>query len=299
MIKFPVKYLPYFSCLVAALLWSSSFVALKLAFRAYDPMVVIFGRLFLASLLFLLFIHYFKGVKFRKQDIKYLILMAICEPCLFFIFEAKALEFTSASQAGMVTSILPLMVAFLAWLFLKERITAKTISGFLVAIVGVCVLSAGSEVTPNAPNAILGNFLELVAMVMAASYTIILKRLSAHYPSLFLASMQAFIGTVFYFPFLFLPETVLPNQLIWVPTIAVIFLGIFVTFGAYATFNYGISLIPANQATAFINLIPVFAVIQGYLILNDQLNSIQGIAIILVIIGVLISQQSPIKKEAI
>ena len=41
--------LPYFSLTLAMLLWASSFVALKLAFRGYHPMQVIFGRMFIAS----------------------------------------------------------------------------------------------------------------------------------------------------------------------------------------------------------------------------------------------------------
>ena len=40
----------YTSLLIAMVLWASTFVALKLAFRAYDPMVVIFGRMLIASL---------------------------------------------------------------------------------------------------------------------------------------------------------------------------------------------------------------------------------------------------------
>ena len=35
--------------ILAMLLWSSSFVALKLAFRGFHPLQVIFGRMFIAS----------------------------------------------------------------------------------------------------------------------------------------------------------------------------------------------------------------------------------------------------------
>ena len=49
-------WLPVASLLLAMLLWASSFVALKLAFRSYHPMVVIFGRMFIASLCFLVFV---------------------------------------------------------------------------------------------------------------------------------------------------------------------------------------------------------------------------------------------------
>ena len=60
--------------------------------------------------------------------------MAICEPCLYFLFEARALQLTSASQAGMITAMLPLLVAILAWGWLKERISRQTLLGFMLAI---------------------------------------------------------------------------------------------------------------------------------------------------------------------
>ena len=44
------RHIPTFTLLGAMLLWASSFIALKIAFRDFDPMVVIFGRMLVASL---------------------------------------------------------------------------------------------------------------------------------------------------------------------------------------------------------------------------------------------------------
>ncbi len=93
-------------------------------------MQVIFGRMFIASLCLCIFIPSFRKLNWRRRDLKYLLIMAVCEPCLYFIFEAKALELTSASQAGMITAMLPLLVAILAWGLLKEQITRQTLAGF-------------------------------------------------------------------------------------------------------------------------------------------------------------------------
>ena len=46
---------PYICLVLAMILWASTFVALKLAFRIYDPMVVIFGRMIVASILAVFF----------------------------------------------------------------------------------------------------------------------------------------------------------------------------------------------------------------------------------------------------
>ncbi len=284
--------LPAFCLILAMLLWASSFVALKIAFRGYHPMQVIFGRMFVASLCFLPFIPAFRKIRWRKQDIKYLLVMAVCEPCLYFLFEARALELTSASQAGMITAMLPLLVAILAWGFLRENITRQTLSGFLLAIAGAVWLGLAGEVSEAAPDPLKGNFFEFLAMVCAAGYTVSLKHLTANYPPLFLTAFQAFLGSLFFFPFLLLPEVGFPVGWQMGPALAVLYLGTVITFGAYACYNYGVSRIPANRAAGYINLIPVFSVLLGMLILGETLNAGQWLACSLVFAGVWLSSRS-------
>ena len=290
---------PYISLLAATLLWASSFIALKTAFTVYDPMLVIFGRMFVALIFILIFLKPLRNIQFRRRDFKYLLFLGLCEPCLYFVFEALALKHTSASQAGMITATLPLIVAIPAWFFLKEQMTPRIWTGFILAIAGVCLLSIGSEITENAPNPLLGNFLEFMAMVAASGYIITMRYLSTSYHSLFITSFQAFIGTLFYFPLLFLPTTELPDTFVAVPAFSIIYLGIFVTFGAYGCYNYAVSQIPASQATAFINLIPVFTLIMGVLILGDVLTPLQIGAALLVFLGIYISQTRRAPKPAI
>ena len=286
------NYLPVLGLLLAMLLWASSFVALKIAFRAYHPMVVIFGRMAVASVCFLFFCPGFRRtVKLRPGDMKYILFMALCEPCLYFIFEAKALVHTTASQAGMVTAMLPILVAlFAAWL-LKERVAPATWLGSSMAVIGVCWLSLEGVPTPAAPDPALGNFYEFLAMVCATGYTITLKRLTRHYSPFFLTAAQAFMGSVFYLPFLFLPSTTVPLHFEPASGLAVIYLGAVITLGAYGLYNFGLKHIPANQASAFVNLIPVFSVVLGWMVLDESFTLRQCMAAVLVMAGVYVSQR--------
>ncbi len=285
--------LPTLSLILASILWASSFVALKIAFRGYHPMQVIFGRMFIASLCLLMFYPSFRKLNWRRRDIKYMLLMAICEPCLYFLFEAKAMELTSASQAGMITAMFPLLVAILAWLWLRENISRQTLFGFCLAIAGAGWLSLAGSEDGNAPYPLLGNFCEFLAMVCAAGYTIALKHLTSNYPPLFLTAFQAFIGSLFFFPFLLLPGVGFPHTWDTVPALAIIYLGTFVTLGGYGCFNFGVSRVPASHAAGYVNLIPVFGVILGMVILGDRLNLSQGLACILVFAGVWLSSRKP------
>jgi drug/metabolite transporter (DMT)-like permease len=172
------------SILVAMFIWASSFVALKSAMADIGPYTVIFLRMIFASFCFLYFIKSFFKYDFTKKDIYFILLLGLFEPGLYFLFEAQALIYTSASQAGMVASLMPLITAMFAGAILKEVITQKLIFGSLVAMSGVIWLSVNSTSTAFAPNPMLGNFLELCAMTCGAGYTIVAKHLMSKYSAI-------------------------------------------------------------------------------------------------------------------
>ncbi|WP_153676815.1 DMT family transporter, partial [Pseudomonas aeruginosa] len=72
--------------------------------------------------------------------------------------------------------------------------------------------------------------------------------------------------------------------------LAVVYLGVVVTVGAYGLYNFGVGRLPASQASGFINLIPVFTLVFAALFLGETLNGPQMLAAGLVFIGVAISQ---------
>ncbi|WP_330114259.1 DMT family transporter [Pseudomonas sp. JS3066] len=277
-------------CLVLAMaLWGSSFIALKLAFQEVAPHWVIFARMALGSLIFLAAWRWRGNLDYRPGDWKYLLGLAACEPCLYFIFEALALQHTSASQAGMITALLPLLVAVGAYGLLHERITRGTLAGFVLAVVGAVWLSLASDSDSHAPQPLLGNFYEFLAMLCATGYTLLLKHLSSRYSAFFLTAMQAFIGSLFFLPLAWVTSP-LPESVSALGVGAMIYLGTVVTVGAYGLYNFGVSRLPASQATGFINLIPVFTLVFAWGLLGERLTFVQLLAASVVFAGVALSQ---------
>ncbi|MEO4048729.1 DMT family transporter [Pseudomonas sp. CAU 1711] len=278
------------ACLVLAMaLWGSSFIALKFAFAELPTMWVICARMALGSLVFLLAWRWRGRLDYRPGDWRYLLAMAACEPCLYFIFEALALQHTSAAQAGMITALLPLLVAVGASLFLRERVALSTWAGFLLAVCGALWLSLVGEADAGAPAPLLGNFYELLAMLCATGYTLLLKLLCERYSPFILTAMQAFVGALFFLP-LALAGQSLPSEFGVLGVGAVIYLGLVVTVGAYGLYIFGVSRLPASQASAFTNLIPVFTLIFAALLLGERLAPAQYAAAALVFAGVALSQ---------
>ena len=282
----------YAGLVASMLLWASSFVALKLAFRAYTPMFVIWGRMAVACAALLLARPLIGSFNFKRADLKYLMLMALCEPCLYFIMEAHAVQLTSASQAGMITALLPVLVAILAHFSLGEKSSRRTIAGCALAVGGAVWLSLLAKPEHGAPNPMLGNFLEFLAMICAMGYTILLKQLSRRYSPMFLTATQALFGCFFFLPLMFLPGQSLPTQFVLIPALSIIYLGAASTLGAYGLYSYGVSKIPASQASAFINLIPVATIIMARLVLGEVFSLGQYLASALVLGGVILSQDN-------
>lgn len=291
MISHPL--MPQMALVLATLLWGSSFIALKVAFEGYSPIWVIFIRMAAASLCFVLLWGRLKHFQYQRGDWRLLALMSLAEPCVYFVLEGLALQYTSASQAGMITSLLPPIVAVLAFLILKERLSKPALLGFFIAFSGVCWLSYSSEASTHAPNPLLGNALELAAMGCAAIYCLCLKKLAARYSPISLTALQAFSGALFFLP-LALAEGV-PNLTLNTSMGAALYLGVFVTLGAYLLYNSAIMHLELSRAAAFTNLIPIFTLVFAYLVLGETLGAGQLLACGAILLGVVISQRRPRK----
>ncbi len=277
--------------IMAMILWSTSFVALKFSFNIYDPSFVIFCRLTAAFIILLPFAKkMFTGNIRRRGDIFLLILMSLFEPCLYFIFESMALQNTASSQAAIITAMLPLLVAVTAAFILKESLSPLTITGFVAASAGAALLGLFSETGSSFPNPVLGNFFEFLAMVCATGYTITLRVLSPRYNPLFLTMFQSLTGALFFLPIIIFKKGALPGAFSAEAFGAILYMGLFVSVAAYGLYNYGIGKVKAAKGAAYINLIPVFSLFWGWFFLNEVLNRNQILACMLIITGLLLSQ---------
>lgn len=282
----------------ATILWGSSFTTMKVAVGAFGPLPVVWMRMFLATLLFFGLVPSLRRVRPTRRDWSFIVLMALFEPCLYFIFEGYALRLTTSAQAGTVAAMLPLMMAVSAGFILKEKIAKATIAGFVLSVLGVVWLTLGSSPDESAPNPMLGNFLEFLAMASAIGYMTAIKKLSSRYSPWFLTAMQAAVGSVFFLPaaVVLAPSAVAGYEP--VAALNVLYLASAVTIGGYGFYNYGMSILPANQAAGYINVIPVVAVLLGWMFLGEAFSAQQCFAALLVFAGIVLSQRQGSAAQA-
>ncbi|MDQ7031650.1 MAG: DMT family transporter [Desulfonauticus sp.] len=277
----------YGSLLLSVFLWGSSFIVFKVAVNFYSPLVIIFFRMLIASLIFCLIWPKIRPSKITLDDLKLICLMCLFEPCLYFLLEGYALKYTSASQASIIVSTLPLMVATASFFILKEKVNLKVIIAFLVSILGVIVLTFNSDVNVSSQNPLLGNFLELLAMVMATGYIILARYLGSKFHPFFLAFAQAALGTIFFFPLVLLFDNFFLLKFSFWPFLSVLYLGVMVTFLAYSLYNFSLTRIQAAKAAAFTNFIPAVSIILSFFLLGERLNYNQVLGVVLIVVGII------------
>ncbi|MFZ0529947.1 MAG: DMT family transporter [Propionicimonas sp.] len=268
------------------LLWGTSFAVTKTAYQSFPPMYVIWLRMLVGLTAFLAVAGRVRRPDYRRGDWKYLALSATFIPCLYYWLEGFAIRFTTSSQAGVVAAVMPLLVAAGAWVFFGQRPTARAAVALGASILGVAALSLGGLAQENAPQPLLGNLLELGAMLAAAGSTLTIKHLSSRYDPWLLTGLQLAVGSVFFAPLALRSEPVdwsaIPPQA-W---LAVAYLGACCGLLAFGLYNSALKLIPATQAALTINLVPAVAMLTGWIVLGEVMTPVQIAASLLIVAAV-------------
>ena len=262
---------------------------MKSAVLVFDSGKIIFLRMLIASIGFILLYRFWGKFQYKKGDWIYLVIMSVCEPGIYFFLESQALRFTTAGSAATINALQPPIVALLAWIILREHPRFWTLFGFAVCIFGAVGLSLGSESSDYAPSPWLGNLLEFGAMAASGIYVILLKKLSERYSPFLLTALQSFAGVILFFPLLYVGSE-LSLDVPLNAALAIVYLATAVTFGGYFLYNWGIAKTSAIEASIFLNLIPVFGLILAFLVLGETPTPFQGLMVAVVLFGVFICE---------
>ena len=257
-------------------LWGGGMIAMKYAFESFAVLHVVFARVGFAALFYLALLPKWRHLPYQKGDWKYLLLLVMFEPCLFFLCETFSMKFTTASQGGVIAACFPLCTAVAAWIFLKEKLTGRTIVAIILAVIGVAGSSYFAEGDAKASNPLLGNLLMFGAVLSSSGYAVCVRFISRRYSFLSISAIQAIGGSLAFFPALLsapMPESVT------MPALAgLLYMGV------------GVGIL-----SLFGNLIPVFTLIFAYVLLGERLNVPQGACVGLALFGVAISSMG--KKD--
>lgn len=285
------QFLGIMCALCANLIFGFSFIFSKLALNVSQPLIILSVR-FSVAFIFLNILWLLGAFKINlkaKQKTK-LILMAIAQPLLYFIFELYGLSLVSSALSGVIIALVPVAVMIFSSLFLHEKPTLIQAIFTLLSIVGVSAISIISN--DGSKNHFLGIIL-LIGAVICASIFNILSRSEAEtftpfertYIMFLVGSVGFNLIAIFNFKAKFIPlvfEAVTNKTFI----ISIIYLAIISSVLAFLLYNFSTSNISVVQSSSFSNIITVVTVLAGVLILKEFLTALQYILCGIIILGV-------------
>lgn len=288
------NYLVHLAGVVAMVFWGMSFVWSTQVYQSLNPTATIFLRLVVATIFFTAILFTFRlNEKIHRKDLRLFAMAAMFEPFLYFIFEGYGLKNTSPIIGSGIIALIPLVTPIAARIFLKERLTAMNIVGFIVSFVGVIVLllNKNLEFIASAKGIV---FL-CCAVIVAVGYSIALIKLTKLYKPLTITWMQNIIGMIYFIPMVVIMERFEPSNFANVGAyiVPLVCLGVFCSAVAYALWAFAFSKLGASRANVYSNLIPVFTAIFSYFIIHESLTVNKIAGIVLVVGGLILSQMKP------
>ncbi len=287
------KLLTYILITFSVIFWGISFIMTKELFLTEEHMtvtVLITIRLAIASLVMLPALALTRRLqRIRKQDIKWFLLLALCEPFIYHLCETSGVQLVSGSLASVVIATIPLFVPFGMWIAYRQRIRLPLIIGVVLSLTGVFIMLMGGE-------GLTGNFKGLLflsgAVIIAVVYTLLLVKVVDKYHPLVVTTWQNVIGLAYFLPLTFAFDSSALPLLSWSPKMLLLLLvlGLFCSTLAYAGYNYGVRNLGASEACIFNNAIPIFSLIAALLIGQETFSWGKLAGMCIVIAGVVISQ---------
>lgn len=285
------KIVVYAALIAAMIFWSISFVWTKSLLSQMGPVLLIGIRLSLASL-FLLSLGYGLRMhqRMKRADYKYMLLLAVFNPFLYFIGENFGMLYVSPTVAAVMIATIPLFTPLAAFITQGERLSANGYLGILLSMVGVALVAIQPEADMQFSAA--GISFLLMAVLAAVVYTLLIHKMSGRYNALSLTVHQNWIGLLLFLPLWLILEADEISSIQFSINMLWPLLGLSVLCSslAFVFFAYGIQKIGASLANSFSNIIPVFTAIFSYLVLGETLTAAQLGGIALVIAGLFVSQ---------
>lgn len=285
--------------LVTAAVWGSTFVSTKILLtNGLSPAQIMVIRFSIAYLLILLLSH--RPLFSRKLSDEFLMIGAgITGGSLYFLAENSALIYTQASNVAIIIAVTPLLTAIAAHFFSRgERFSRTLATGSVIALAGVVlVVLNGRFVLHLNPK---GDMLTIAAAVLWALYSIIIVRLQRRYSSLFITRKVFFYGIVTLLPYLFIHEAALDFGLLLRPAVIgnLLFLGLIASFACYWAWNAAIARIGSVNASNYLYLNPVVALITSAIVLDERITVTALIGTALIMLGVAVCEKLPARTSA-
>ncbi len=209
---------------------------------------------------------------------------------LYQVFFILGIARTTAGTAALIMASAPAWTVIAGHVRGYERLDRLTAAGLLLSLAGTAiVVFGGQERISLSDQTLAGNLLMLGASLMWGLYTAFARPSTRFIPPLELS----FLGLIVALPFLVLlglPHMVTIEWTLatWDVWLAILYSGALSTGLAVVVWNVSVKHAGANYTAVFGNLVPVVAIVGGFLLLDEPIAGAQLTGGAIAICGVLL-----------
>jgi len=176
-------FLSWFLLFVCNLMWALQFTCIKLTQEQMGPFFTVWAPMGLAAIL----IAPFALRSSKREGKRFKDILIFGQLAILGAFPAQLLmtwgtQYSLASNAAILTLILPVMTAIFAYLLLKEKMNRTRWLSFAIAIAGVVLISMGDFRQLNfSSKYAIGNLLIFLAIVGNSYFNVGIKKIADRY----------------------------------------------------------------------------------------------------------------------
>jgi drug/metabolite transporter (DMT)-like permease len=258
-------------------LWGATFIAGRVISAHLPPATAGFIRFVFATLALLAALHFTEGLRAitqltRRQLLGTMALGAtgiLMYNLLFF----TALSVLPAGRTSLIIALNPVVTLLIAAALLGDRLSATRWLGVALALLGVWVVVTRGDLSQIAQSVGKGELAMFGAVCAWAVYTLLGRKLLQGLSPVLATLWAAIWGTLF-LGLLALRDMPHVHAASFTPEVwaGLFFLGVFGTAVAFVWYYEGIRQLGAARTVVFNNLVPIFGVLLGWLILGESLS---------------------------
>jgi len=281
--------------LAFAAIWASAFTSARIIVTNAPPLTVSAIRFLVAGLIVLVIARVMnQSFKLNPSQWRLTLIFGICQNALYLGLNFVAMQTVEASLAAIIASSLPLFVALIAWLILREKVHPLGIAGLFLGIAGV-VLIMGSRLTAGVDP--FGVALCLIGALALAVATLAVRGASSGGNVLVVVGFQMLIGSVA----LWVPALVTESWgFNWTPAVIAAFLYTIFVPGILATvlWFWLVRRIGTVRAATFHFLTPFFGVAFAAILLGEAVRPLDIVGVAVITVAILVVQLSKDPKAS-
>ena len=286
----------WFLLILLSAIWGGAFTLNKMALDTFTPEVIVEGRLISGSVFLVALIYFlYKRFSMNLAQVNYYLFMSLVGIVIPFIAIITGQKNIDSAMSGILMATMPISTILLSHLFLDdEKMNKQKFIGFIISFLGVFILiyrddlfidNSISETFESQLLVILGATLYAFAVIYGKKYKIT-DPLSASTGTILFAT---FFMTI-YLIFIDQSKPSYSNLLL---DMNILLLGVLCT--AIATVIY--FQILQSEGASFISmmnfLIPLWAILFGIIILNDQFSWNYILGLLVILFGIKLANSIP------